>query len=176
MNKTEAINEIFSLEEKVGKVMGCYAIESWRTLEVPVAQLKSLFIIVNKGETNFRSLAEDLGVTSGNMTGIVDRLVEQGLVIRTPDPNDRRVIRLKATEQGTGLFSNLMQAQNKHMAQILERMTEKELVSFAMGLAGFIRAVGEQLDEEGGGAAGKLICRGADSIQKNKNGNKSVVQ
>jgi DNA-binding MarR family transcriptional regulator len=147
MDKAHAINEIISLQKRASKVLGSYAFESWRKLDVPMAQLKSLFIIVNKGETNFSMLAQDLGVTSGNMTGIIDRLVEQGLVMRNPNPQDRREIRLEATGKGRDLLTNLMEAQTKHMAHILTHMSLEELISLSRGLSGLIRAVEEHQGE-----------------------------
>ena len=147
MEKDEAINEIIGLQKRASKVLGGYALESWRHLDVPMAQLKSLFIITSKGVTNFSMLAQELGVTSGNVTGIVDRLVEQGLVIRNPDPEDRRVIRLEATEKGRDLLTNLMEAQTKHMAHILTHMNLDELTALSLGLSGLIRAIEEHQGE-----------------------------
>src|SRR5215831_6942096 len=48
----------------------------------------------------FVELSRLLLVTSGNLTGIVDRLEEQRLVQRVPDAKDRRVIRVALTERG----------------------------------------------------------------------------
>jgi DNA-binding MarR family transcriptional regulator len=95
-------------------------------------------------------LAQELGVTSGNVTGIVDRLVDQGLVIRNPDPADRRVIRLEATEKGRDLLTNLMEAQTKHMAHILTHMNLEELTALSRGLSGLVCAVEEHQKEEHG--------------------------
>ena len=150
MDKEEAISEIIGLQQRASKVLGSYAVESWRHLDVPMAQLKSLFIITSKGVTNFSMLAQELGVTSGNVTGIVDRLVDQGLVIRNPDPEDRRVIRLEATAKGRELLTNLMEAQTKHMAHILTHMNLDELTALSRGLTGLIRAVEEHQREEQG--------------------------
>jgi DNA-binding MarR family transcriptional regulator len=149
MNKADAINEIIDLQKQTGKVLGCYAIESWRKLDVPMAQLKSLFIIANKPDTNFKMLAQDLGVTSGNVTGIVDRLVEQGLVSRNLDTGDRRVIHLEATEKGLDLLANLMEAQTKHMSHILTHMSLEELTSLSRGLSGLFRSVKDHQREAG---------------------------
>jgi MarR family transcriptional regulator, organic hydroperoxide resistance regulator len=142
-DKAEAISEIIKLQQRASKVLAGYAIDSWRKLDVPMAQFKSLFIIVNKGDVNFSGLAHDLGVTSGNVTGIIDRLVEQGLVVRNPNPEDRREIRLEATEKGRDLLTNLMEAQTKHMAHILTHMSLEELNALSLGLSGLIRALGE---------------------------------
>jgi DNA-binding MarR family transcriptional regulator len=147
MDKAQAISEIIELQKRASHVLGGYAMESWRKLDVPMAQLKSLFIIVNKGDTNFHKLAQDLGVTSGNVTGIIDRLVEQGLVVRNPNLQDRREIRLEATQKGKDLLGNLMEAQTKHMAHILTHMGLEELTSLSRGLAGLVRAVEEHQGE-----------------------------
>jgi DNA-binding MarR family transcriptional regulator len=45
-------------------------------------------------------LASETMVTSGTMTNRVDRLTERGFVQRTPDPNDRRGVRVELTDAG----------------------------------------------------------------------------
>lgn len=52
-----------------------------------------------RGRT-FVELSRRLLVTSGNLTGIVDRLTAVGLVRRVPDPHDRRAIRVALTVKG----------------------------------------------------------------------------
>jgi DNA-binding MarR family transcriptional regulator len=39
-------------------------------------------------------------VTSGTMTNRIDRLADKGLVVRSPDPSDRRGVLVGLTEQG----------------------------------------------------------------------------
>ncbi len=149
MDKKEVINEIVELQRRMSQVIIPYAIETWRKLDVPLAQLKSLLIIAGKGETNFSILAQDLGVTPGDVTGIIERLVEQGLVIRKPNPEDRRIIWLQATEKGRELLANLMESQTRHMIHILEYMSLDDLRSLLRGLSAFIRAVEEHQKEFG---------------------------
>jgi DNA-binding MarR family transcriptional regulator len=50
-----------------------------------------------------REVAATMGCDSSNLTGITDRLEERGLVMRTADPDDRRVKRLVLTEDGKRL-------------------------------------------------------------------------
>ncbi|MCJ7744343.1 MAG: MarR family transcriptional regulator [Dehalococcoidales bacterium] len=147
MDKKEVMNEIMELQRRMSQVIIPYAIASWRELDVPLAQLKSLLIIAGKGETNFSTLAQDLRVTPGNVTGIIERLVEQGLVSRKPSPEDRRIIWLQATDKGRDLLANLMESQTRHMARILEYMSLEDLKSLLRGLSGFIHAVGEHQKE-----------------------------
>jgi DNA-binding MarR family transcriptional regulator len=147
MDKKEVINEIMELQRRMSQVIIPYAIESWRKLDVPLAQLKSLLIIASKGETNFSTLAHDLGVTPGDITGIIERLTEQGLVTRKPSPEDRRITWLQATDKGRDLLTNLMESQTRHMVHILEYMSLEDLKCLLMGLSGFIQAVGEHQKE-----------------------------
>jgi len=147
MDKKEIINEIVESQRKMSQIIIPYAIESWRELDVPLAQLKSLLIITCKGETNFSTLAQDLRVTPGDVTGIIERLVEQGLVTRKPSPEDRRKVWLQATDKGRDLLANLMESQTRHMVQILEYMSLEELKCLLRGLSGFIQAVGEHQKE-----------------------------
>src|SRR3954449_12313179 len=50
-----------------------------------------------------RELAESLHFDASNITDIVDRLETRGLVVRTVDPQDRRVRRIMRTAEGEAL-------------------------------------------------------------------------
>ncbi|WP_416966714.1 MarR family winged helix-turn-helix transcriptional regulator [Streptomyces sp. 4F14] len=51
-----------------------------------------------------RHLADDLTLTSGGVTRLVDRMEEAGLVRRTPSPQDRRSVLVEPTEDGYEVF------------------------------------------------------------------------
>ena len=140
MGKSQLIQEIVELERQVGRIIGQHAQIIWIDSGLTLTQLRSLFLIANKGSTNFRKLAEALGVTPSNVTGIVDRLVEQGLVSRTQNPEDRREMTLQATDKGKALVSNLKETGIKHMTHILSVLSLEELSALAQGLSAFIKA------------------------------------
>jgi len=140
MDKSQLIQEVVELEQQVSRIIGQHAPNIWIDSGLTLTQLRSLFLIANKGSTNFRKLAEALGVTPSNVTGIVDRLVEQGLVSRTQNPEDRREMTLQATDKGQALVSNLKEVGIKHMTQILSVLSLEELSALAQGLSAFIRA------------------------------------
>ena len=52
-------------------------------------------------------LSSELKVSNGNVTGIVDRLVSEGVVMRAPVENDRRVMIVRLTPKGCDVFNNL---------------------------------------------------------------------
>ncbi|MDP3084858.1 MAG: MarR family transcriptional regulator [Rubrivivax sp.] len=56
-----------------------------------------------------RDLSRRLMVSGGNITGLTDRLVAEGLVARSDDPNDRRAYTVKLTALGQQHFSAMAQ-------------------------------------------------------------------
>lgn len=147
MDKTSLINQLIEIQLQLAQVLLPYAVDSWRHLDIPVAQLKSLFIIACKDGANFRTLASYLGTTPGNVTGIIDRLVEQNLVMRHPGMEDRRVTRLEVTEKGRELLANLIEVHNRYMVHILEHMSLENLQALSRGITGFTKAVLEHQKE-----------------------------
>jgi DNA-binding MarR family transcriptional regulator len=145
MDKTEKIDEVLKLFQKFSQTMAHYAFEPWKNLDVPLAQLKSLFIISIKGSTH--NLAMELGVTPGNVTGIVDRLVEQGLLSRAHDPEDRRIILLQLTDKSREIIANIQESGMCQMAGILAHMSSEGLNCLACGIEALLAAA-EQHQKE----------------------------
>jgi MarR family transcriptional regulator, organic hydroperoxide resistance regulator len=145
MEKTELINEIIDLQRQSNKILGRFAAEPWIELGLTIAQLKSLFFIVDKEKTCFKKLAEALKVTPPNVTGIIDRLVEQGLVSRTENPEDRRIMLLQATQKGQNLLNTLKENRTNQMTKILDQLNGDELSGLALGLNALVKAAGSYM-------------------------------
>ncbi|RJF99532.1 MarR family winged helix-turn-helix transcriptional regulator [Noviherbaspirillum saxi] len=67
-------------------------------------------IIATLGNTpgmSFKELGEKTLITKGTLTGIVDRLEEKGLVVRTSCLEDRRSMIVRLTAQGENDFQRL---------------------------------------------------------------------
>ncbi|GAT82696.1 MarR family transcriptional regulator [Streptomyces sp. F-3] len=77
-------------------------------------------------------------VTSGTMTNRIDRLAKKGLVERLPDPNDRRGVLVRLTEEGRdradsslaelleqerAILAELSPAQQAELANLLRQLT-----------------------------------------------------
>lgn len=75
----------------------------------------------------FVELSRLLLVTSGNLTGIVDRLEQQKLVERRPDDKDRRVIRVALTEKGRKVTDQVLPAHAADIEEILSFMPRAAL-------------------------------------------------
>ncbi len=140
MDKVDLIREVIELQRRVDRARRQYALDIWMGLPLTIAQLKSLFFISNQGSTNSGKLAVALGVTPTNTTGIIDRLVKQGLVSRSENPEDRRMLVLRATGKGEELVANLRERRRGYMSEVLARLTADELATLAQGLASLVKA------------------------------------
>jgi DNA-binding MarR family transcriptional regulator len=63
-------------------------------------------------------LSQRLMVSNGNITGLVDRLVTQGLLDRQPAPNDRRAQLVKLTAEGRRNFRAMAVSHESWIAEI----------------------------------------------------------
>jgi DNA-binding Lrp family transcriptional regulator len=75
----EFITAVVVFHESVGRLLGLTAVER-----------KCLDILSRTGPVTAGAIAEHTGLTSGAVTGLVDRLQAAGYVDRAPDPSDRR--------------------------------------------------------------------------------------
>ena len=72
-------------------------------------------------------LSRRLMVTSGNVTGLIDRLVAEGLVQRAPMPNDRRAHIVKLTPDGLAAFRAILPNHEAVIAEKLGAMKKADL-------------------------------------------------
>ncbi len=140
MERRDLISEAIELDHQAHSLIRRHSFNAWMELNLTVTQLKSLFFISNQGITTPGKLALALGVTPSNVTGIVDRLVEQGLVARQDNPDDRRALELRVTQEGETILSDLRERRTSSMREILARMEIKGLSNLVKGLSALVRA------------------------------------
>ena len=150
MDRAKLIKEIIQFQQRIGHAMGQDAPEAWMDISLTIGQLKSLFFIDFEGSTNFRKLATALGVTPPNVTGIIDRLVEQGLVSREENPENRRMLLLQTTDRGKALLAKLRESRIGHMSGILAQLSLEDLSALAQGFTALARAAEVQRGEKQG--------------------------
>jgi MarR family transcriptional regulator, organic hydroperoxide resistance regulator len=98
-----------------------------KALGLSVAQFDLISTLTEAEGITQRDLAERLYVTKGNVSGLVDRLVEAGLVDRRAIPGDRRSYALHLTTEGQRLANAGMKAQQSFIEETLGRVQESDL-------------------------------------------------
>jgi DNA-binding MarR family transcriptional regulator len=91
-------------------------------------QMHIMFSIAHHQEgIPVKDLAEGTGVTPGAITQFVNTLVEKGLVAREGDLNDRRVVRLKLTDQARNHFEKFKTDHLASMCRVFDVLTDDEI-------------------------------------------------
>lgn len=67
-----------------------------------------------------------LMVSNGNVTGIIDRLVADGLVVRRTDEADRRATYVRLTRKGAQQFDTMAEAHEAWIGELLARFGNPE--------------------------------------------------
>ena len=78
-------------------------------------------------------LSRYLKVSNGNVTGIVDRLVEEGLALRVAVPGDRRANLARLTPKGEAAFAELAAQHEAWIDELLAPLTDSDTQTL-MGL------------------------------------------
>lgn len=68
-------------------------------------QMHTLEVLGTCGSLRMKELSEKMGITTGALTVLVDRVVRAGLVERRPNEQDRRSIQVELTEEGRRYFT-----------------------------------------------------------------------
>jgi DNA-binding MarR family transcriptional regulator len=102
---------------------------TWKDGEEPKASILHyhvLGLLMRSGPLPVSEIARFLEVSKPNMTPLVDRMVEQGLVVREHDLRDRRVIKITATKRGKTLIQTGKKKMSENLNENLGRLNEEE--------------------------------------------------
>lgn len=78
------------------------------------------------GPLSLGELAEKLLVTGGNVTYVMDRLEDQGLVYRERSPDDRRIIQAKLTPEGKKLIAGVFPGHGTFIEELSGHLDDDE--------------------------------------------------
>ena len=80
-------------------------------------------------------LSRRLMVTGGNVTGLTDQLVAEGLVVRRGIPGDRRAYNVRLTPKGRRQFETMAAEHEAWIAALFERFPAQEREALRESLA-----------------------------------------
>ena len=96
---------------------------------VTMAQAKVLYVVAAADTLRMSELSARLGVSMSTASGVVDRLVELGLLERRADAADRRQVIVARTEAGLDELERMRELNHHQMRTLLERLSDEELAA-----------------------------------------------
>lgn len=106
-------------------------------------------VIATLGNTpgmSCKSLSERTLITKGTLTGILDRLLEKGLIRRQVDEHDRRSVFVALTPEGEALFAHTFPDVVNHCGGALDALDDATLAQLTDGLSLLRQALNKQLE------------------------------
>ena len=91
------------------------------------------------------ALGELLSLSSPNITNVVDRLEEKGLVVRTDHGSDRRVKIIRLTPKGEELEGRVFDVHGQRIESMLDHLRGQDLEE----VIGLLRKLRQGLEESG---------------------------
>ena len=95
-------------------------------LTLTLAQMRCLRVLSHEENCTMRDLSRHLGVGPSTACEMVDALVRADLVQRTPDPNDRRAVRLSLSAKGRRLKDKHRAEHREHLRAVIENLSDEQ--------------------------------------------------
>jgi len=115
---------------------------------VTMAQMRVLMLLVTIGPTHMSELAGALRISLSTLSGLVDRLVESGLVTRHNDEHDRRQVTVALSDHGVEFLEYFSELGISHLRQLLIRLSPDQVRSVTTTLDLLMSAAHELPTEE----------------------------
>jgi DNA-binding MarR family transcriptional regulator len=95
-------------------------------------QAEALHLLSCRDWATIKLMAELLGISSSAATQLTEGLVQMDLVTRKSSAEDRRVVEVRLTKQGSAKVADLRKASKDDVAQLLTGMTDQEILDLVL--------------------------------------------
>lgn len=90
---------------------------------ITLPQFLILGFLEKNGKANMGTLAHFMSVSTAAMTGMIDRLVKYGYVVREKESGDRRVIKINITAKGSDTIKKINNQRRQMIIDIFGRVS-----------------------------------------------------
>ena len=146
--RQQLVAKFVDLADFLTRVLQVEALEEWRAIDMTIPQIKTLVLLQSVQRVRMGGIANYLGSTLSASTSVVDRLVDKGLVDRTSDPDDRRVVVCHLTESGMDAISKFWQIEHCKVDPLVKRLDCNQLETIVEALE-LIRQKVEEAHQSG---------------------------
>jgi DNA-binding MarR family transcriptional regulator len=158
------IADILDAQERLQHLFAYDRSDPLFSSHLTLSQLKILMLLSRSAGMSGSELAESIGVGLAALSGMIDRLVANDLVIRQEDPHDRRVRRIRLSKPGAELIGSIINAGAEKQRRLLSRLSAQELSIVAQAMQVLLRVAADEASgvagPEPGGVSGEIQSAG----------------
>ncbi|WAU79623.1 MarR family transcriptional regulator [Streptomyces sp. Qhu-G9] len=141
-----AAMEVFGRVFRLSRAMGDRMEKSYARLGISRGEFDALATLRRSGAPftlSPRQLSASVMLTTGGMTGRLDKLERAGLVRRSPDPHDRRALQVTLTDKGLTLVDEAVGAGLAVQTEALSALDDEQAGQLADLLRQLLSGTGE---------------------------------
>ncbi len=95
-------------------------------LGLTITDHKCLDFVLREGSVTAGQLSRLTGLTTGAITGVIDRLEKAGFARRQPDPHDRRKVIIVARPERLHEIGRLFESLGRNMGRVMSHYSPRE--------------------------------------------------
>ncbi len=118
--------ELVRLTQILKAIQACRGQLPWRSLDLTMAQLKTVMLLCRMERAKNRDLADSLGIAPSAVTPLIDRMIEQKLVRRVDDESDRRIVWIHPTRKAQGIYDELLEMNAQVLGDVIEQIPRSD--------------------------------------------------
>lgn len=140
--KADLIQDSMQSLRRIVKALEDYSRAVEREFDLTGPQVWALWELGRYGPMSLKELAERMRLEPSTVVGVVDRLALKDLVVRGPDPDDRRKISLIPTDKGKAILAKAPHPAQGHLLKGLESMQRARIEDLHRALTTLERVLG----------------------------------
>ncbi len=102
--------------------------------DITLPHLEVIVTLKEEGTRHIAEIGEKLQIPKPQMTHLIDRLEDLGIIARHPDTTDRRIINIELTDKGKQIIDELDRIIKCSMREKLSGLTDEELRDLSQSL------------------------------------------
>jgi len=144
--RTDLVTDLFRVVGRFRRTLRRSAAAGFDTSGLSESQAELLRLVGRQPGISVSAAAAELGLAPNTASTLVSKLSTDGLLIRTPDPDDRRVGRLALTDPAQRLADASRAARRAALADVLAELDPDDAQTLAAGLR-VLAGITEKLQE-----------------------------
>ena len=111
---------------------------------MPLSHVQVLVMLDHRGSLSITEISNSFGIAKPNITPLVDRLIEEGLVMRERNSADRRVVNVVICEKGRERLADIYRDLCDNLFDWTRTLSREDLASFNDALETIVRLLSKQ--------------------------------
>lgn len=111
---------------------------------MPLSHVQVLVMLDHRGSLSITEISQSFGIAKPNITPLVDRLIEEGLVMRERNSADRRVVNVVICERGRERLADIYRDLCDNLFDWTRTLSSEDMAAFNGALETIVRLLRKQ--------------------------------